>query len=805
MNYKSYTVSFHGKQYSKKPDGKEAAYITNKLKPTTLSYDFLAHHVGELGCTFAPAVFNGTRRTENFIGQQLFAIDIDGGADYHTINERADRYHLPVLFAYRSFSWTAAQERFRVVFAMDREIADAFRAQVIIKMLMCIFEECDTHCSDLARLFYGSNKGLLFLSPEPSEISFQDLVIAVNSYLFDKYDESHYTAKVRQFYSVIGLETKKEVPAIAINTTGTIGKRRTTKVDFAVLKERCQLFRDFIEGNEYYYYPTLFRIATNMVNMDKGKDMFLKIIDNPENAHCFAYHTRSWKPILNTIIDMNYQPMSCHGCPHEDSCPHYKNMILTVDAGKCGIRPLIKKEYVSIAEAEKSLAENFRSAVESEAEGIKLIIAQTGLGKTNTYLHYLKDTKHKFIIAAPTHKLIQELHEKALSIGVTNILCMPEMPELSQELQEEMTHLYNIGAGKISLQYLRAVYLQMKPDNIDYWKLHNYFSVLDKAETFDGHILMTHERFLYLSPKSRLLEDRKVIIDEDILGTAFATVSVDIADMKRALKMDCFDKDEKERMTEILNGGTYQRYHTRAGVYSMEDGIPDQLDEIQTNILDLLNAKVLVKSDDNIIFIKTKYFPTYNVIIMSATVNPDLYKWLMYVPVETYQCKQAQYMGKLHQYTNSSYSRKKLTTDEHHDALLQQIKGIINDSEVITFKCCETAFHTHYHYGAIEGLNVLEGQDIAVIGLPNADEKVYKLYGMMMGVDADKEAWKYRKIQYNGYEFYLNTFSNYRLQTIQLWMIESNLEQAVGRARLLRHDCTVTVFARFPIDQAEVV
>ena len=122
MDYKSYTVSFYGNQYSKKPDGKEAAYITNKLKPTTLSYDFLAHHVGELGCTFAPAVFNGTRRTENFIGQQLFAIDIDGGADYHTINERADRYHLPVLFAYRSFSWTEAQERFRVVFAMDKVV-----------------------------------------------------------------------------------------------------------------------------------------------------------------------------------------------------------------------------------------------------------------------------------------------------------------------------------------------------------------------------------------------------------------------------------------------------------------------------------------------------------------------------------------------------------------------------------------------------------------------------------------------------------------------------------------------------------
>ena len=249
----------------------------------------------------------------------------------------------------------------------------------------------------------------------------------------------------------------------------------------------------------------------------------------------------------------------------------------------------------------------------------------------------------------------------------------------------------------------------------------------------------------------------------------------------------------------------YQRYTKRAGAYLMDEIVPDQFDEIQTNILDLLNAQVLVKGEDSVTFIKAKRFPTYNVIIMSATVNPDLYKWLMYVPVEIYQCKHARYTGKLLQYTDSSYSRKKLTTDENYENLLNQIKTITDNKAVITFKCCESEFNTHYHYGAIEGLNVLEGQDIAVVGLPNTDEKVYKLYGMLMGVDPNKETWRYLKIQYNGYEFCLNTFSDYRLKTVQLWMIESNLEQAVGRARLLRHDCTVTVFARFPIDQAEIV
>ena len=35
------------------------------------------------------------------------------------------------------------------------------------------------------------------------------------------------------------------------------------------------------------------------------------------------------------------------------------------------------------------------------------------------------------------------------------------------------------------------------------------------------------------------------------------------------------------------------------------------------------------------------------------------------------------------------------------------------------------------------------------------------------------------------------------------WMISSQLEQAVGRARLLREDCTVIVYAGFPVEQAE--
>ena len=50
------------------------------------------------------------------------------------------------------------------------------------------------------------------------------------------------------------------------------------------------------------------------------------------------------------------------------------------------------------------------------------------------------------------------------------------------------------------------------------------------------------------------------------------------------------------------------------------------------------------------------------------------------------------------------------------------------------------------YFGGIEGLNCLEGQNISVIGLPNVDEKVYKLYGMLMGIDVEDEHMSYMKV-----------------------------------------------------------
>ena len=75
-----------------------------------------------------------------------------------------------------------------------------------------------------------------------------------------------------------------------------------------------------------------------------------------------------------------------------------------------------------------------------------------------------------------------------------------------------------------------------------------------------------------------------------------------------------------------------------------------------------------------------------------------------------------------------------------------------------------------------------------------------------MGIDFDEnEELSSQTVEHNGYRFTFTTFSNEDLRKIQFWMLESELEQAVGRARLLRNECTVHLFSNFPLSQAVMV
>ena len=99
--------------------------------------------------------------------------------------------------------------------------------------------------------------------------------------------------------------------------------------------------------------------------------------------------------------------------------------------------------------------------------------------------------------------------------------------------------------------------------------------------------------------------------------------------------------------------------------------------------------------------------------------------------------------------------------------------------------------------------NDYKGKDICVIGTPHNVPQMYRLVGKHMGYNTDERMNNY-KVENDYYEFSMMTFKDKDMQNLQLYFIESELEQAVGRARLLRFPCTVYLFSNYPLRQAEI-
>lgn len=821
-----YEISFDDKMQTCKPTGKAIAVISNRLKRTELSYENFRTAVGEYGCTFSPAIFSGSRKTKNFIQQQIFALDFDSGIPFCNVKSIAERYSIPILFAYKTFSYTPEHEKFRVIFALSQVVKDVHTAKIITCILMRIFQHSDKACSDPARMFFGG-KGLLYVSKTETKLDVKLLLFSFADYMCEFYGEKHYTQHLRSFYKNLNVPVKgclpvtqelehgdfctisslynegnvhfspdqSEIPDLASHKS----RRKVTRnFDFEILFQRCRLFHDFADGSAYYYYNELFLLAANLCNIEKGKNEFLRILNSEQNKGWEAYHKRNWNTILNAIIKADYKPESCTICPHEAECHHQKNMILTAKLRKGHVRIIHQPDYVSLEEAVSHFRNNFIQSAKMHDNAIHIHTAQTGIGKTHICLEYLRNAEKPYIFAVPTYQLMQEIYRKARAMGIENIIATPELPEdLSPLLQEQLSHYYKIGAGNQALEFLRKEYQNMSPESQDHMLLKEYFSRLEKAQSFQGHIITTHARLLVM--QKGVFRTHKLIVDEDIIRQAYNTDSALREDIETVIRNRLFPRNIEEYLEKLLQHKGYY-YSTKRFRLSDASGILDGLSGISSNILGLLEARALYCGEEDITFIQERPLLDCKIIILSATADPEIYRSLLKGrEVLYYPSKKAKYLGKVVQYMDHSYSRYCLN---HTENILDKLKERIEEDTVITFKAYEEQFDTVYHFGNTEGVNCLAGKNLSVIGIPNVRDYVYGLYGMLASADVQDDVMSQYLTEHNGYEFYLHTYKDPLLRRFQLWMISSQLEQAVGRARLLRNDCVVKVFAGFPVEQA---
>ena len=248
-------VCLDKQSFAFKPPNEDAARISNRIGKSIkqLNSENLRSFALDVSCdgyTFCPATFKGgIRNKKNFKQQQLFALDFDGGITLQEVYDRTEKYDLPILFAYETFS-SKNKDKFRVVFLNDVSVTDIRIAEIIQNALITIFTETDKTCKDISKMYYGGKKLLKFDSSIP-EINIELLIRNMTIYLRNKYGDTHYKEHLKKFAQSNG---------IALNNKGML--------DISIVEDNSELlFTNKITKNKFSTENT----GANPSNNENGK------------------------------------------------------------------------------------------------------------------------------------------------------------------------------------------------------------------------------------------------------------------------------------------------------------------------------------------------------------------------------------------------------------------------------------------------------------------------------------------------------------------------------------------------------
>lgn len=835
------------KEYHMKPkDKKEICAISKRIaeQPIVEETAKIAELVGDRGHTMTPATFTGgIRKREYFSEMQIFVLDFDGGISYESVKSICKEYGLPIHFSYYTFSSTEVIPKFRVVFCHVVPIQNIWMTELILSMLKTIFPQADKNCFEAARMFFGGRR-IIELNQE-AVFRVDELIKSYQFFLY-KMDKVNYRRNIQNFGNKYGIdvldggilnvhtyrfgeiEEKKgnpikymiELPLISSKIV-FYGSQVDRSVvhhnymcgDLSILEkignnrlcERCRLCKDFLEGR-YLTHDQRFLLATNFLWIKGKKKLFLQTI---KDYYRDSYD--KWEFDWKYMKGKNYKPKACDGlCPYADKCNHAINICLTLKGRKGIVKLDPDEKYKSIDDCCSFMEEALINIVSYPRKGIHLIKGQTGLGKSTAYKKLMSRVDTPMIIAVPTVKLKNEIAKNVGDIAIEALsledLCMPQC------LSEEVKALYSRGLYKEARQEI-VNYEKKLENDMERIRYQEYLQLHEIMKNKNKHIIVTHAQLFQMS--NLQLEGYQIIVDEDILLTMLRnTKSVEKQDVQACINSGLVTgkaASELQRLLEMNNDSYMQVRSSDHNVYIEKE----KLDKagIYGNINELLNAGSYHCVDEKIEYYVPHKLNGKSLIIMSATLDEEIYKlYFKSTDIFVYDTPKAKYTGKVVQYTYHSMSREKMKELGRQlggeDKLIELIRATAPGAEYeISFKAYDGLLKGGLHFGNASGIDRYKGKNGIIIGTPHLNESSYKLIACYLGVVTSGEGATIsrQKICYKGYEFYMMTYKDEDLRKIQLYMISSELEQCIGRSRLLREDATVYVFSNFPCEQAELI
>ncbi|OPX45996.1 hypothetical protein CLHUN_04710 [Ruminiclostridium hungatei] len=135
-------------------------------------------------------------------------------------------------------------------------------------------------------------------------------------------------------------------------------------------------------------------------------------------------------------------------------------------------------------------------------------------------------------------------------------------------------------------------------------------------------------------------------------------------------------------------------------------------------------------------------------------------------------------------------------------------KGTTSKTLVEALEARNISVDKKTYYGKAIGQDHLKGKNIVLIGTPNVPEITYKMVGIMLfgdKIDLNSEFITHEKQEVNEFRLRYGTFNDPLLKMVQSYNLESELLQAVGRARLSRGNNTAILLSRYPLKEADII
>ena len=830
-------VHLDEQEFTEKPHDEMVARISNRItkRRVKISLEDFSHYVGERGVTFARALFKGKRNTDFFEEQVLFAVDIDKGLSYQEFMKRSEDYNILPFLVYDTFSSTSKQEKFRAVYLMETVIEKKKLAELFNVMLIKVFPESDKSCKDVTRMFYGG-KGIKYFD-ERNVLNIERLVVAFHTEMKER-DRKNHRRNIEKLAGAYGIACKdgriqiyrkdlvmdeKKMQGADIlggmaveygavkkmekkeikgekekNNSENSPNYPILRIDKDKLPTYCYLYKKHLA--EHLHHNLKFLLATNLQYIKGGKTLFMNGIEEEE-----IESRKNWEMEWTQIKSYGYKPQSCMrgGCPYVNRCK--VDSLYSKLTWK--IIPLRKKvPYITLEDAQNELRQYLHEAVEAKDRGIHLIKAQTALGKTQAYCELAcEKSDQAFMFVVPTLDLQDEIVKRLEAVGshcIKTVSCIEKTKELDLSIYNELIMLYDSGQGDKVKGRIQE-YLESNGDELSEITIEEIKRCLNQQEKLDGscNVVTTHKMFLNLPLK--ILEQYEIIVDEDILMSVIKdNGSVSRKKITEALDAGIFSGEAEKRLKMLQN------LEPEKAVKLEPLRISELSDKNMVHFGDLvvlLGSQVFYyeENTEDIRYFNPMEIPKVKTVVLSATLNEKIWKdFCKNRRVRINEVGTVQYRGKLMQFTYHSMSReciRKLDGQKVKEAI-KEITGV-PEEQIITFK--KFMDESEIHFGKTEGFDKLKGKNLAIIGTPHYIVALYKMVGRYLDYDTSKKLCRQR-VENSNYSFNLMTFSDAEMRNLQMYILESELEQAVGRARLLRYDTVVWVFSNFPLRQAEL-